>query len=181
LKRVLVYGFGPYKQFDSNITAHIVKAIPNSRPLKRIVFPVRFDRGQFIRALTKHRPQIVLGLGQSSRRRIHIEARAANRRRASKQALPRPILKDGPISLPTTLPLQLARGVLRSTNAGDYVCNYSMYVLLEHIHRTGLPTRFGFIHIPYNYSRRQASRYVLAVLKKLTAGDQRRGSRNSIA
>jgi pyroglutamyl-peptidase len=164
--RILLYGFGPYRHFSANITATIVKAVPRQPGLRKLVFPVRFDRGQFIGALKKHRPDIVVGLGQSSRRQIEIEARAANRRRASKQELARPIRRNGPRWLATTLTLKLGRGS-RSRNAGDYVCNYSMYVVLEHIKRNRLGTVFGFVHIPYDYDARKAANLVDNVLRKL--------------
>jgi pyrrolidone-carboxylate peptidase len=165
--RILLYGFGPYRHFSKNITATIVKAVPRQPGLRKVVFPVRFDRGQFIGALKKHRPDIIVGLGQSSRRQIEIEARAANRRRASKKAALRPILRNGPRWLGTSLKLKLGRHARRSSNAGEYVCNYSMYVALEHIRRKRLRTIFGFVHIPYDYDARKAANLVGNVLRKL--------------
>jgi pyroglutamyl-peptidase len=169
--RILLYGFGPYKQFRHNISAKIVKALPRQPGLIRLVFPVRFHGRQFVKALTKYRPDIVLGLGQSSRNRIDIESRARNRRRAGKEVRPRAIRKNGPSWLGTTLKLKLERQARRSRNAGDYVCNYSMYVALHYIKRNRLRTKFGFVHIPHDYDPREARRYVIAVLKKLTHAD----------
>jgi pyrrolidone-carboxylate peptidase len=166
--RILLYGFGPYKQFRDNITAKIVRSIPRNTGLRKLVFPVRFDRAQFVKTLDKHRPDIVLGLGQSSRRRIEIETRAANRRRANKKDSAKPIRRNGPRSLATTLALRLGRQARRSNNAGDYVCNYSMYVALDHIKCNGLRTVFGFLHIPHDYDVHKAGKLVRAMLKKLT-------------
>src|ERR1043166_5030442 len=102
--RVFVYGFGPYKQFKSNITQEIVRKIPRSAGLKKIVFPVRFDKNQFIAAIAKHRPEVILGLGQcGSRKYLRIERRAVNRRRNSKEEKGRAIRRRGPrwrIALP---------------------------------------------------------------------------------
>jgi pyroglutamyl-peptidase len=165
--RILLYGFGPYKQFRQNITAKIVRSVPKKTGLRKLVFPVRFDRAQFIKALDRYRPDIVLGLGQSSRRGIEIETRAANRRRANKKDSPKPIRRNGPKSLAATLALRLGRQARRSNNAGDYVCNYSMYVVLDQIKRKGLQTAFGFLHIPHDYNVRKAGKLVRAVLKKL--------------
>jgi pyrrolidone-carboxylate peptidase len=167
--RVLIYGFGPYRQFRDNITAKILQSLPSFKGLKKIVFPVRFDRKQFVRALKRHRPDIVLGLGQSSRRKIEIEARALNRRRESKENQPRPISGVGPKWLPTTLGIKAGRQARRSINAGDYVCNYSMYVMLAHIARAKMHIPFGFIHIPYDYERRKAGWFVRRVLRSITA------------
>ena len=64
----------------------------------------------------------------------------------------------------TTLELKSGRQAARSDNAGDYVCNYSMYVMLDHIASRKLDIPFGFVHIPYNYHRRKARRFVQDVL-----------------
>jgi pyroglutamyl-peptidase len=167
--RVLIYGFGPYGQFRDNITAKILETLPASEGLKKIVFPVRFDRTQFVRALKQHRPDIVLGLGQSSRRNIEIEAGALNRRRERKKNQRRPISAVGPKWLPTTLGINPGRQARRSRNAGDYVCNYSMYVMLAHIARAKMSIPFGFIHIPHDYERRKAGRFVGRVLRSVAA------------
>lgn len=168
--RILLYGFGPYRQFRENITVKIIKAVPKSPGLTKLVFPVRFYRVQFVGALNKHRPDVVLGLGQSSRRRIEIEARAANRQRASKRNPAKPIRPSGPKWLATTLAVNPGRQVRRSNNAGDYVCNYSMYVMLDHIKRSRLSVSFGFVHIPYDYKPRKAGKLIRATLRQLLKG-----------
>src|ERR1051325_10708215 len=105
--RLLVYGFGPYKQFKSNITQKIVRKLPRSANLKKIVFPVRFDKNQFIAAVAKHRPDVILGLGQcGSGKYLRIERRAANRRRNNKEEKGRAIRRGGARGLRATLPLQ---------------------------------------------------------------------------
>ena len=48
----------------------------------------------------------------------------------------------------------------RSTDAGDYVCNFSMYVMLDHIRRNRLDMHYGFIHIPHDYDVLKATRLV---------------------
>ena len=164
--RILVYGFGPYRQFRDNITARIVKSLPRQAGLKKIIFPVRFQRRQFIDVLDRYKPQVILGLGQSSRSQIEVETCARNRRRVSKLAPPRPICKDKPKLLPTTLPIRPGRVSGSSNNAGDYVCNYSMYVLLEEIDRRRMRTLFGFIHIPHDCDVRKANRSVERVLRQ---------------
>src|SRR5712692_3151794 len=133
--RVMVYGFGPYRQFEDNITQQIVRKLPASRNLKKIVFPVRFDKKQFTDTLKKHRPDLVLGLGQCSRGRLlRIERRAANRRRNDRKEKARPIVRGQPQRLATTMRLNELglKQTKISVNAGDYVCNFSMYVILDY-------------------------------------------------
>ena len=164
--RVLVYGFGPYRQFRDNITAKIIKRLPQSGDLRRCIFPVRFDSKQFVGALRRHRPDVVLGLGQSSRRKIEIEMRAANRKRVMERGQAKRISMTGPKWLRTTLEIKTGQQAGKSTNAGDYVCNYSMYLMLAHIGRAKMNTVFGFVHIPHDYDRRKASRFVQRILRQ---------------
>jgi len=169
-KRILVYGFGPYRKFRENITAKIVNSLAPQAGLKRAVFRVRFHRGQFVEALKRHKPDFVLGLGQSARRTIEFETRAANRRRAGPKVRARAIRKRGPRWLPATLEMKLGASVKRSTNAGEYVCNFSMYVMLDQIRRAEARTQLGFIHIPHDFAPREAARLVAVAVKKLGEG-----------
>ena len=161
--RILIYGFGPYRQFHDNVTEKIVRSLAARRGLEKIVFPVRFHKSQFTGAVEKFRPDIVLGLGQcSSGRVLRMENRAVNRRRNSTDQKPRPIVRGGPPKLFTNLKLNLARQARVSNDAGDYVCNYSMYVLLDYIKRRKLPVIYGFVHVPCRYDPRK----VLCLLRQ---------------
>lgn len=172
--RVLVYGFEPYRQFQKNITQQIVGKLPASRTLKKVIFRVRFDKKQFTDAVKKHRPDIVFGLGQCSRGRLlRIERRAVNKRRNHKKEKPRSILRAGPKSIPITLRLEksaIGERAKISYDAGDYVCNFSMYVILDYLRRHRQDARFGFVHVPHTYDPKRAVKCVGNVLKVLAAG-----------
>jgi pyroglutamyl-peptidase len=168
--RLLIYGFGPYRQFRDNVTEKILRGLPRQSGRKKIVFPVRFHKGQFLSAVKQHRPDVILGLGQcTDGRRLRIEAQAANRRRNSQAEKVKPILQGGPRRLGTDLKLALGRQGRSSGKAGEYVCNYSMYVILDFIKRHQLPIRFGFIHIPHRYDYKKAIRLVEKALGKIAA------------
>ena len=164
--RILLYGFGPYRQFRDNITAKIIKSLPRQPQLKKVIFPVRFHRQQFVNAIMRFKPHIVLGLGQSSRRKLEVETQAANRRRARPADLPKRISPRGARRLKTTLMLKLGHVAGTSTNAGDYVCNFSMYVMLDYIQQNNLRIPYGFIHIPHNYEQRKADRLLAKILRR---------------
>lgn len=163
---MLLYGFGPYRKFTENITAKIIESLAPRPGLGTIVFPVRFQRRQFIDALRTLRPLMVVGLGQSSRPRIEVETRAINRRGASKSGAPRSITAGGKDWMPASMPLSVTRPAAKSINAGDYVCNFSMYVMLEELERQDHNSRFGFVHIPFNHDRQAACRYVERIVGK---------------
>ncbi|MGE5219665.1 MAG: hypothetical protein ACM3SP_21910 [Chloroflexota bacterium] len=165
-KRVLLYGFGPYRQFRDNITARIIRSLPRQAGLKKIVFPVRFHRRQFVEALERFKPDVVVGLGQSSRQRIEVESQAVNRWRARRQDNPKLIFMGGPGRLETTLRLKFGNHVGKSASAGDYVCNFSMYVMLDHIRRSDPDIPYGFVHIPHDWNEKEASGLVQRILRR---------------
>jgi pyroglutamyl-peptidase len=144
--------------------------------LQKVVFPVRFHRGQFIEAIKRHDPDIVLGLGQcSGGRRLRVEARAVNARRARIDQKAKPIVVRGAVHLMTNLPVSLGPRGRRSDFAGDYVCNFSMYVMLDFLARQESKTRYGFVHIPHDYDPRKAAVILDGALEKLAAGDRLAG------
>jgi pyroglutamyl-peptidase len=168
--RLLIYGFGPYRQFRENVTEKILRGLPRRSGQNKIVFPVRFHKGQFLSAIKEHRPDIILGLGQCAHGvRLRVETQAANRRRNSEAEKAKPIFPGGPRRLRTDLELALGRQGKPSSKAGEYVCNYSMYVMLDFIKRHKLPIRFGFIHVPHRYDHKKAIRLVKKALGKTAA------------
>jgi pyrrolidone-carboxylate peptidase len=173
--RILVYGFGVYRSFKENVTGKIIRRLPRQRQLSKIIFPVRFHRRQFIDAVRKHDPDVILGLGQCSRgKRLRIERCALNKRRADKHEKAQPIVRGGPRQLPTNLRLRIGPPARFSRNAGDYVCNYSMYVILDYLKRRRLPVRFGFVHIPHDFDPGKASRILAKAIDTIEAASFRR-------
>lgn len=164
---VLVYGFGPYEKFRDNITEKIIGMLPSQPHVKTVVFRVRFHKQQFIEVLKRHQPDVVIGLGQCTRNRTEIESRATNRKRADEKGSFEPIRRSGAEFLPTTLDIKLGPRVGRSNNAGDYVCNYSMYVILDYIRRTAGPAKFTFLHIPHDGDPRNGAALLTRAIKKL--------------
>jgi pyroglutamyl-peptidase len=166
--RLLIYGFGPYRHFQDNVTEKIVSRLPRRDGRKKIVFPVKFHKAQFVNAIKKHRPDFILGLGQCAHgERLRIEFQAVNRRRNSPDDKARPILAGGPPRLKTNLRLALGPHGRSSNKAGEYVCNYSMYIFLDFIKRHQLPIRFGFVHVPHRYDYRKAIGFVDKAIGKL--------------
>jgi len=172
--RILIYGFGPYRRFRDNVTEKLIRRLPKRRELRTIIFPVRFHRRQFIDAVRKHDPEVILGLGQCSRgRRLRIELRAVNKRRNDKGDKTKAIIRGGPRQLPTHLKLHTGSAARFSRNAGHYVCNYSMYVILDYLKRRREPVRFGFIHLPHNFDSRKAKRILLKAVDSIEAASFR--------
>jgi len=156
---LLIYGFGPYLGFHDNVTEKIVRKLRKRRWFQKVIFPVRFYRSQFINVIKAYDPDVILGLGQCSRGRLlRIESTAINQRRNSKSEKARRIAADSSRRLSSNLKLSLGRHARSSKDAGEYVCNYSMYVILDFLKRRRLPVRYGFIHVPRGYDPRKATR-----------------------
>ncbi len=180
--RILLYGFGPYRQFKDNVTERVLRKIRMRRGLTKIVFPVRFNRAQFVGAVMKHSPEWIVGLGQCSHgRRLRIETRAINTRRNSKKKKAQPIVARGAPKLFTDLRLELGRQARHSRNAGDYVCNFSLYVILETLRRRQLAIRCGFIHIPHDYDVGRAAALVDSALARMVRYESGQWGEVSIA
>jgi pyrrolidone-carboxylate peptidase len=156
--KLLLYGFGPYDNHESNISAELVESLRLPSNVQREVFEVRFDRGMFVEAVDSHDPDLILGLGQSARsRRIRIERKALNRMGERGEAK-RSISRRGPEHLFMTLGIPHDGRARLSYDAGTYVCNFSMYVLAEHCMQRG--KQIGFIHLPKCCDRVVAASFV---------------------
>jgi pyroglutamyl-peptidase len=174
--RVLIYGFGPYRQFQQNVTEKILRRLPKQRQLTKIIFPVKFHKRQFTDAIKHFTPDVILGLGQcSGGRRLRIEERAVNKRRASPTAAAKPIVTGGAHALSTNLQLSFGRAAEQSRSAGDYVCNYSMYIMLNFLKRHRLSTPYAFIHIPHDYDKEKARHVLLKTLRRLSSAKTNTG------
>jgi pyrrolidone-carboxylate peptidase len=155
---LLLYGFGPYDTHETNISGELVRGMQLPQGVQRRVFDVCFDRSMFIDALDACDPDVVIGLGQSTRsRKIRIERKAVNLmgERGEKK---RPINRQGPDHLFMTLVVPHDDRVRLSYDAGTFVCNFSMYVIAGHCR--GSDRLVGFVHLPKRYDKREAEAFV---------------------
>ena len=156
--KALVYGFGPYEEFDSNISETIVGSLDPMPNLVCKVFDTQFSRVMFQRTLRQHSPDIIIGLGQHrSARKLRLERSAINQRRGRRSTL-KSVSKTGPPRRYVNLHLPEDDNTTVAYDAGTYVCNFSMYVCLEYCVTTG--ARFAFIHVPRDYDLPLATGYV---------------------
>jgi pyrrolidone-carboxylate peptidase len=156
--KALLYGFGPYEEFDRNISETILGLLDPSPELVRKVFDTRFSRAMFQHSLRQHSPDVIIGLGQHRRaRKLRLERKALNRW-GDRQSKLRAVSKSGPPRLYVNLRLPEDENTTVTYDAGTYVCNFSMYVCLEHCITTG--ARFAFIHVPRDYDVALATAYV---------------------
>jgi pyroglutamyl-peptidase len=167
---VLVTGFDPFGGESSNPSWQVVERLPDTIAGLRVArqrVPCEFRRAIEVvaRAIERHRPSLVVCLGQAGGRshlsveRVAInvdDARAPDNGGA--RPIDEPIAPDGPPAYFATLPIKAMTAAMRragvptevSNSAGTYVCNHLMYGVLHFIAASGAHARAGFIHVPYS-------------------------------
>ena len=151
MQRILVYGFGPYQQYTSNITEVILRNMKLPRNVFKEVFKVRFSRRMFENTFETVRPDVILGLGQHPRaRKLRIERRTHKRDHPAQARFVN-------LSLPHTSETTV------TYDAGNYVCNYSMWASMAWCLQND--ARCGFLHIPKDYSMKRLEKYVRCVIE----------------
>lgn len=165
MKRLLVFGFGPFGTVRHNPTSDIVlKILPRVVPdatgvLLRTSYREVDDRVP--QAIDEHKPDVVIIFGLATRSsRVRVEQVAHNE--DSLKAKDHdgcqgvaPIVPTQRQTLRSSLPVTHiehelgACGIafVRSTDAGRYVCNHALFRALDHVDG-GPPVSVGLIHIP---------------------------------
>ena len=169
--RILVTGFGPFPGAPENPTAPLVRALARKRHLsedavtiKAHVFPTRYravDR-TLPRLLKTFKPDALIMFGLAARSRaIRVETLARNRISRLPDAAgytpgPCRIDPDGPRTLPASAPAaQILRALKKvglparpSRDAGEYLCNYTLWHATRAAGEPAGVTLAVFIHVP---------------------------------
>jgi len=166
---ILVTGFEPFGGEATNPSWEICERLPREIAGARVetcLVPCVFRRAIEVvaDAIERHRPAIVLCLGQAGGRSVMgVERVAINVDDAripdndGQQPVDEPVAPDGPAAHFATLPLKAMAQAMRragapaevSNTAGTFVCNHLMYGVLHFIQARGFGARAGFIHVPY--------------------------------
>jgi len=167
--KVLVTGFEPFGSWKCNPSGETVRHLDGATivdaAITGLVLPVSYRRAAapLIAAIDELRPDVVLNLGQGGTSGVRVERVAVNRCQAPAggdndgyEPQGDPVVTGGPATYHSTLPMAEIVSLLTSINieavpsdsAGEFLCNYSMYITLHHIATHRLPIRAGFIHAP---------------------------------
>lgn len=158
--KILIYGFGPYREFRDNITEKILHALPAMPDVETVVFDVCFDRAMFEKRFREANPDIILGLGQHPRaRKIRIERRAKDTRSDNNEAI------EG--TGDRTMSLRVPHHPMSTTtyDAGDYVCNFSMWAAETYAQDNGKSA--AFLHLPRRLEVAEGVRYLTWLLDEI--------------
>jgi pyroglutamyl-peptidase len=168
LRPILVTGFEPFGGEVVNPSTLVAQALHGRTidgvPVFGAVLPCVFGAAIDVlrEALDRHRPRLVLALGQAAGRaafsleRVAInvdDARIPDN--AGAQPVDRPVVSGAPAARFTTLPVKAMVAALReaghpaelSNSAGTFVCNHVFYGL-QHALRAHRSARSGFMHLP---------------------------------
>ena len=170
--KILISGFEPFGGDTVNPTGALMEALANEvvegAELKTVLLPVHFDEcaDLLIAEMEAYRPDVVIACGLAKGRTcITPERIAVNVKdippgsyadNQGQRPVDEPIVEGSPDGLFSTLPIRAmvndmsAAGipVAVSNTAGTYICNNTMYRLLDHIRVGQLPIRAGFVHFP---------------------------------
>jgi pyroglutamyl-peptidase len=165
--RILVTGFEPFGGQSLNPSWEVARALNGfaleGAQIVSVQLPCVFAQAlpALQQALTQHRPDIVLALGQAEGRcdfsveRVAInvtDARIADN--AGAQPIDVPVVAGAPAAYFSTLPIKALVAGLRaggfpasvSQTAGTFVCNQVFYALQHAL--AGLGVHSGFMHLP---------------------------------
>jgi pyrrolidone-carboxylate peptidase len=148
MQRIFVYGFGPFEEFTTNISEAVIAELAVDPRLLCHVFAVRFDRQMFEIEFNRHKPQLIIGLGQCrSGDTLRWECLAVNAMRHERHGAATPIETNcGDTFLNVSLTAPQHPFCAPSNDAGSYVCNFSMWVAEQWARAN--EAKYGFIHIP---------------------------------
>jgi len=175
----LVTGFDPFGGETINPSFEIARALDGETIAgHRIVgaeLPTEFARSlpALDALLRKHRPALVIALGQAGGRsgisleRVAvnlIDARIADN--AGAQPVDVRIVENAANAYFSTLPVKAMLSALLAANipaelsqtAGSFVCNHVFYGLMHRLVRARRAVRGGFIHVPFLPEQAQKSR-----------------------
>jgi pyroglutamyl-peptidase len=170
MKTVLLTGFDPFDGEKVNPSWEAVKRLRGARVAGHTVavarIPTEFGRAPqaLFRAMARHRPALVLCVGQAGgRAAISLERVAVNLidaripDNAGAQPVDAPVLAGAPDAYFAPLPVKAMAAAVRdagipaevSYTAGTFVCNALLFALCHHLAARRSPLPAGFVHIPY--------------------------------
>lgn len=171
--KVLVSGFEPYGEMTVNPTQKLAEEAAGfdieGVEVSSVLLPVNYDEcvERLVEEIERVSPDVVISCGLYPGRtavtpeRVGLNVKdtmaddpiADNRGR---RPVDEPINPEGPDALFSMLPYRRIVEALRaagipafvSNTAGTYICNNTLYGVLDHVRRNDLPIVAGFVHFP---------------------------------
>ena len=170
---VLVTAFQAFGGMSVNPTQQLLATLDQrgveDAEVTTLLLPVNYDEcvERVVAEIDRLQPDVVLSCGLYAGRsavtpeRIGINVKDTMAEdpipdNSGRSPVDEPVRGDGPDALFATLPVReitqrlLAAGIpaFVSNTAGTYICNNTLYGVLDHLRRRQLPTLAGFLHFP---------------------------------
>ena len=168
--KILIYGFRPFKKYKENISEKIIKQLKEKKIIK-VILPVVFEKKYILKEIQRHKPNIIIGLGQrKSKGLFEIERKCKNicwnKNKRQK------ISPTGPAEYFLNLKLKKKPKECKiDYHSGDYVCNFTRYVIMDFIKNKNLKTKFMFMHIPKNCNIRKGANILQKIIFQIKKQD----------
>ncbi|MCZ8514746.1 pyroglutamyl-peptidase I [Paenibacillus filicis] len=171
--KILISGFEAFGGSTINPTEKLVKVISSETfagvELKTVLLPVNYDEcaEAIIKEIEVYQPDAVISCGlyhgrtsvTPERIAVNVKDTAADAPYADNKGVKptdEPINPDGPDALFTQLPVRKMVNRLNeegvpayiSNTAGTFICNNTMYGVLDYIRKNNISTIAGFVHFP---------------------------------
>ncbi|MBT2685102.1 pyroglutamyl-peptidase I [Bacillus sp. ISL-37] len=171
--KVLVSGFEPFGKMKINPTEELLLEAESFEienvEISTILLPVNYDEcaEELIKKMDAIQPDVVISCGLAAGRTAITPERIGINVKDTGSGDPYPdnkgkiptdemIDEDGPDGLFATLPNRLIEKNLKELNipaavsnsAGTFICNNTLYAVLNHIRKNNLHIKAGFIHFP---------------------------------
>ena len=171
--KVLISGFEPFGKMKINPTEELLKEAESLEienvEISTILLPVNYDEcgEMLIKKMDELQPDVVISCGLAAGRTAITPERIGINIKDTGSGDPYPdnkgkiptdemIDEDGPDGLFSTLPNRLIEKNLKelsipaavSNSAGTFICNNTLYAVLNHIRKNNLHIKAGFIHFP---------------------------------
>ncbi|MEH7441172.1 pyroglutamyl-peptidase I [Bacillus sp. JJ1122] len=171
--KILISGFEPFGKMTINPTEELLKEAEKFAiegvEVTTILLPVNYDEcaEKLIAKMDEIQPDTVISCGLAAGRTAITPERIGINVKDTGSGDPYPdnrgnvpvdemIDEDGPDGLFSTLPIRQIEKNLKaehipsaiSNTAGTFICNNTLYAVLNHIRKNQLPIKAGFIHFP---------------------------------
>lgn len=171
--KILISGFEPFGKMSINPTEELLKEAEKFAieevEITTILLPVNYDEcaESLIAKMDEIQPDIVISCGLAAGRTAITPERIGINVKDTGSGDPYPdnrgnvpvdelIDGTGPDGLFSTLPIRQIEKNLKaehipasiSNSAGTFICNNTLYAVLNHIRKNNLPIKAGFIHFP---------------------------------
>lgn len=173
MKKILISGFEPFGGSSINPTERLIHDIKSesfaNAEVRTVLLPVHYDECAelLLKEVRNYGPEAVIACGVAGgRTAVTPERIAINTKDVPPESViadnlgarpqDEPIDPDGPDGLFSTLPIRAMVNRMKeagipatvSNTAGTYICNNTMYAVLNEIRKRQLPILAGFIHFP---------------------------------